>query len=175
MLDIFEKWYKRYLFEEESILLLVLLIISVALLMTIGDILAPVIASLILAYLMQGVANVLERLGLPTVEPRGAFYAFPHVAGCYRDGRRGSLELAEWLPLALLEAMAARRAVVATDVGEVGTVLGRDGTRNQPGAAGGAGQTGAGTRRASSRWPTPTPSTTPMIQLAAARWARPNQ
>ena len=52
MLDIFEKWYRRYLFEEESILLLVMVIISVALLMTIGDILAPVIASLILAYLM---------------------------------------------------------------------------------------------------------------------------
>ena len=66
MLDIFEKWYRRYLFEEESILLLVMVIISVALLMTIGDILAPVIASLILAYLMQGVANVLERLGLPS-------------------------------------------------------------------------------------------------------------
>jgi len=65
MLDIFEKWYRRYLFEEESILLLVLLIISVGLLMTIGDILAPVIASVILAYLMQGVANVFERLGLP--------------------------------------------------------------------------------------------------------------
>ena len=66
MLDIFEKWYRRYLFEEESILLLVLLIISVTLLMTIGDILAPVIASIILAYLMQGVANLLERLGLPS-------------------------------------------------------------------------------------------------------------
>jgi putative permease len=65
MLDIFEKWYKRYLFEEESILLLVLLFISIVLLMTIGNVVAPVLASVVLAYLMEGVASRLERLGLP--------------------------------------------------------------------------------------------------------------
>ena len=65
MMEVLEKWYRRYLFEEESILLLVLLLISVALLMTIGDILAPLLASLVLAYLMQGVANLLQRSGLP--------------------------------------------------------------------------------------------------------------
>ena len=65
MLDIFDKWYRRYLFEEESILLLVLLFISVVLLMTIGDILAPILASIILAYLMQGIASQLEKHGIP--------------------------------------------------------------------------------------------------------------
>ncbi|MAA86415.1 MAG: AI-2E family transporter [Haliea sp.] len=65
MLDIFNKWYKRYLFEEESVLLLVLLLLAVVLLATIGDILAPVVASIVLAYLMQGLAGRLERRGLP--------------------------------------------------------------------------------------------------------------
>ncbi len=65
MLDIFHKWYKRYLFEEESVLLLVLLTIAVALLMSIGDIIAPVLAALVLAFLMEGVAAQLERHGLP--------------------------------------------------------------------------------------------------------------
>ncbi|MCB1854395.1 MAG: AI-2E family transporter [Halieaceae bacterium] len=65
MLDIFQKWYRRYLFEEESVLLLVLLTIAVVLLMTIGDILAPVVAALVLAFLMQGVAGQLERHGVP--------------------------------------------------------------------------------------------------------------
>lgn len=65
MLEIFNKWYKRYLFEEESVLLLVLLTIGVALLMTIGDILTPVLAAIVLAYLMQGMASRLERYGLP--------------------------------------------------------------------------------------------------------------
>jgi|TARA_R110002073_G_scaffold138876_5_gene288667 putative permease len=65
MLDIFNKWYKRYLFEEESVLLLVLMLLAVVLLATIGDILAPVVASIVLAYLMQGLAGRLERRGLP--------------------------------------------------------------------------------------------------------------
>ena len=65
MLDIFHKWYRRYLFEEESILLLVLLLIGVVLLMTIGDILVPILASVILAYLMQGIASQLQKHGIP--------------------------------------------------------------------------------------------------------------
>lgn len=65
MLDIFHKWYRRYLFEEESILLLVMLTIGVILLMSIGDILAPVLAALVLAFLMEGVSTRLERHGVP--------------------------------------------------------------------------------------------------------------
>jgi len=65
MLDIFNKWYRRYLFEEESVLLLVLLTIAVVLLMTIGDILAPVLAALVLAFLMQGISSQLQRHGMP--------------------------------------------------------------------------------------------------------------
>ncbi len=65
MLEIFEKWYRRYLFEEESVLLLVLLTVGVLLLMTIGDILTPVLAAIVLAYLMQGMASQLQRHGMP--------------------------------------------------------------------------------------------------------------
>jgi len=65
MLEIFEKWYRRYFFEEESILLLVLLSIAVALLVTIGDILAPILASIVLAYLAQGASTRLQSLGAP--------------------------------------------------------------------------------------------------------------
>ena len=65
MLEIFNKWYRRYLFEEESILLLVMLTIGIALLMTIGDILTPVLAALVLAFLMEGISAQLESHGLP--------------------------------------------------------------------------------------------------------------
>ena len=65
MLEIFRQWYERYLFEEESVLLLVLVLLSLVLLATIGDILAPLLAAIVLAYLVQGVVNVLCRLGLP--------------------------------------------------------------------------------------------------------------
>lgn len=65
MLDIFKKWYKRYLFEEESVLVLVLLTIAVAVLMTVGDILKPVVVAVVLAYLAQGLSSQLQRYGLP--------------------------------------------------------------------------------------------------------------
>jgi len=65
MFEVFNKWYRRYLQEEESILLLVLLITALVLLITVGDILAPLFAAIVLAYLVQGVANLMTRLGLP--------------------------------------------------------------------------------------------------------------
>ncbi len=65
MLEVFKKWYQRYLFEEEAVLLLVLLTGAVVLLMTIGNILAPLLASVVLAYLMQGLSGQLQRHGVP--------------------------------------------------------------------------------------------------------------
>jgi len=67
MMDVFRKWYERYLFEEESILLLVLLGIGLVLLMTVGNILAPMLASIVLAYLMQGLADRLRSVGVPAM------------------------------------------------------------------------------------------------------------
>mgnify|MGYP001590233967 CR=1 FL=1 len=65
MLEIFQKWYERYFFEEESILLLVLLAVGLALLLTIGDIITPVLAAMVLAYLMQGISNFITDRGMP--------------------------------------------------------------------------------------------------------------
>jgi putative permease len=65
VLEIFQKWYERYFFEEESILLLVLLIVGLVLLLTIGDILTPVLAALVLAFLVQGLAARLMSMGAP--------------------------------------------------------------------------------------------------------------
>ncbi|MDJ0878342.1 MAG: AI-2E family transporter [Halieaceae bacterium] len=65
MLEIFRKWYDRYFFEEESILLLVLLAVGLAVLLTVGDILAPLLAAIVLAYLMQGLSAYCVRRGLP--------------------------------------------------------------------------------------------------------------
>jgi putative permease len=103
MLEIFNKWYQRYLFEEESILLLVLLTLSVVLLMTIGDILAPVLAAIVLAYLMQGVAGRLQRLGLP--QWLGVSIAFLVFVGAFFGFVFGLLPLAWRQLLALLGEM----------------------------------------------------------------------
>ena len=99
MLNIFKKWYERYLFEEESVLLLVLLALCLLLLATIGDLLAPVLASLVLAYLMQGVANQLTRHGLP--QWFGISIAFLVFVGAFFGITLGLLPLV-WRQLASL-------------------------------------------------------------------------
>ena len=92
MLEIFEKWYRRYLFEEESILLLVLLAVALVLLATIGDILAPVLASIVLAYLAQGLSARLQSIGLP--EALGVGISFLVFVGIFFGVMLGLLPLA---------------------------------------------------------------------------------
>ena len=65
MKEVFTRWYQRYLSEEEAVLLLVLLATAFVVTLAFGGILAPVFVAVILAYLMQGVANLLRNKGLP--------------------------------------------------------------------------------------------------------------
>lgn len=54
----------RYFHDEESIILLILLTIGLVVLVLLGGILWPLIAAVIIAYLMQGLVNLLLRYGL---------------------------------------------------------------------------------------------------------------
>lgn len=65
MKEVLTRWYQRYLSEEEAVILLVMLAMAFAVMLFFGDILAPVLVAIVLAYLMQGVANVLRHRGLP--------------------------------------------------------------------------------------------------------------
>ena len=65
MKEVLTRWYQRYLSEEEAVILLVMLTVAFAVMLFFGDILAPVLVAVILAYLMQGVANVLRQRGFP--------------------------------------------------------------------------------------------------------------
>jgi putative permease len=63
--EVLTRWYQRYLSEEEAVVLLVLLVVAFLVMLAFGEILAPVFVAVILAYLMQGVANLLRQRGLP--------------------------------------------------------------------------------------------------------------
>lgn len=65
MLRIFRGWIDRYFSDEEAVLLVVLIIASLAILLTLGMVLAPMIASIIIAFLMQGVVVRLRSWGVP--------------------------------------------------------------------------------------------------------------
>ncbi len=65
MKEVLTRWYQRYLSEEEAVVLLMLLVAAFVVMLAFGEILAPVFVAVILAYLMQGVANVMRHRGLP--------------------------------------------------------------------------------------------------------------
>lgn len=64
MKKLFNDFYDRYFHDEESIILLVLLVCGLGVLLFFGGVLAPLISAIIIAYLMQGLVNVLLKYGL---------------------------------------------------------------------------------------------------------------
>ncbi|MFT7558459.1 MAG: putative permease [Flavobacteriales bacterium] len=63
MLIVFRRWMERYFADEEAVLVAVLLALSIGIIVTIGDVLAPMISALIIAFLMQGVVARLKSWG----------------------------------------------------------------------------------------------------------------
>ncbi len=70
MLQILRAWYERHFSNPEAFMLAFLLVLGFTLVLTLGEMLAPVLASMIIAYLLEGVIGVIERRGglrLPSV------------------------------------------------------------------------------------------------------------
>ena len=65
MFKVLRDWVQRYFSDEEAVVLAVFLVLGFTLVLTLGNMLAPVLAGLVLAFLMQGVVNFLERLRMP--------------------------------------------------------------------------------------------------------------
>ena len=65
MFKVLRDWIQRYFSDEEAVVLAVLLVLAFTAVLTLGGMLAPVLAGMVLAYLMQGLVSTLERLRLP--------------------------------------------------------------------------------------------------------------
>jgi putative permease len=65
MLKVFTDWYKRYFSNPEAVMLFLSLLFLLLLITTMGRMLAPVLAAVIIAYLLQGLVNIFERLKIP--------------------------------------------------------------------------------------------------------------
>ncbi|MES9881422.1 MAG: AI-2E family transporter [Sedimenticola sp.] len=57
--------FKRYFSDPEVLFLALLLIVGFAVVITMGDMLAPVLASLVIAYLLEGVVAITEKRSVP--------------------------------------------------------------------------------------------------------------
>ncbi|GAB0065553.1 hypothetical protein IBA8402_13140 [Pseudomonas syringae] len=69
MFNVLRNWVQRYFSDEEAVVLAVLLFLAFTLVLTLGGMLAPVLAGLVLAFLMHGLVSALERLHMPEMAP----------------------------------------------------------------------------------------------------------
>jgi putative permease len=65
MFKVLRDWIQRYFSDEEAVVLAVLLFLAFTAVLTLGGMLAPVLAGMVLAYLMQGLVLALERMRVP--------------------------------------------------------------------------------------------------------------
>lgn len=65
MITTLHTWYRRYFSDPEAIILGVLLLVSTLVVVYFGRMLAPVLASLVIAFLLEGLVRLLRRLRLP--------------------------------------------------------------------------------------------------------------
>jgi putative permease len=66
-MEILRKWFKRYLSDPQVFILALLLLAGFAVVISLGHMLAPVLASVVLAYLLDGVVERLQRWRLPRI------------------------------------------------------------------------------------------------------------
>ena len=64
MLKVFNSWIDRYFSDEEALLLFVFLVVALVVVLTLGAMLAPVFAGIVIAFLMQGMVAKLKDSGV---------------------------------------------------------------------------------------------------------------
>lgn len=74
MNKILSNWCSRYLSHPEAVVLLLIGVFSVVIFKTMGQVLVPVITSIVIAYLLFGLLNVLERLRCPHLLATGIVF-----------------------------------------------------------------------------------------------------
>lgn len=66
-MNIIRDWFRHYLSHPQVVILIFMLIFGIIVLMTLGHMLAPVIASVVIAYLLEGIVRPVEQRGLPRI------------------------------------------------------------------------------------------------------------
>ncbi len=64
-MDVIKDWFRRQFSDPQAVILLVILITGSAIVLFLGDMLAPVLASVVIAYLLEGLVCILERRRVP--------------------------------------------------------------------------------------------------------------
>ncbi len=68
------EWFKLHFSDPQVVLLAVLLVLGFAVVLTMGNMLAPVLASIVVAYLLEGLVRLLTRRGVPRLVAVGIVF-----------------------------------------------------------------------------------------------------
>ncbi len=63
MIELVKTWYNRYFSDPQAIILTAVLIVGATIVLTMGDMLLPVFASIVIAYLLEGVVRRMQHYG----------------------------------------------------------------------------------------------------------------
>jgi len=75
MFKLFTQWLNKHFSDPQIVILGVLIVIGSMLIFTLGDMLAPVFCAIIIAYLLEGFVNMIERLKIPRIIAVGVVFA----------------------------------------------------------------------------------------------------
>ncbi len=73
-MQLFVQWFKRTFSDPQLVVLLTLLVGGFVVVITMGDMLLPVLAALVIAYLLEGLVAPLQRLGIPRMVAVGIVF-----------------------------------------------------------------------------------------------------
>jgi len=65
MIEFIKSWYERNFSNPQAVLLVLLIVLGTAVILYWGDILAPILASLVIAYALEGIVRRIAKLGVP--------------------------------------------------------------------------------------------------------------
>ena len=65
MLQVLQSWYRRNFSDPQAVILALVLIVGFSAVLLVGDILAPALIALVIAYMLEGLVKLMERLRIP--------------------------------------------------------------------------------------------------------------
>ena len=67
MIEYLKKWYERNFSNPQAVILVLMIVLGTIIVLYWGDILAPVLASLVIAYALEGIVRRIANLGVPRI------------------------------------------------------------------------------------------------------------
>ena len=67
MIEYLKKWYERNFSNPQAVILVLMIVLGTIVILYWGDILAPVLASLVIAYALEGIVRRVTNLGVPRI------------------------------------------------------------------------------------------------------------